>query len=54
MTENITRGSGNIFADLGFDNPEEMATKAQLVSQINAIIKQRKLTQKNAGEVLGI
>lgn len=54
MTEKITRGSGNIFADLGFDNPEEMETKAQLVSQINAIIKQRKLTQKKAGELLGI
>jgi predicted XRE-type DNA-binding protein len=54
MTEKITKGSGNIFADLGFDNPEEMETKAQLVSQINAIIKQRKLTQKKAGELLGI
>ena len=54
MTENIARGSGNIFADLGFDNPEEMETKAQLVSRINAIIKQRKLTHKKAGELLGI
>ncbi|NKB81752.1 MAG: helix-turn-helix domain-containing protein [Nitrospirales bacterium] len=54
MTEKITRGSGNIFVDLGFDNPEEMETKAQLVSQINAIIKHRKMTQKKAGEILGI
>lgn len=46
--------SGNVFADLGFDNPEEMETKAKLVSQINAIIKKRKLTQKQAGEILGI
>ena len=53
MTAKITRGSGNIFADLGFDNPEEMETKAKLVSQINAIIKKRKLTQKE-GAILGI
>jgi predicted XRE-type DNA-binding protein len=31
-----------------------METKAILVSQINAIIKNRKLTQKKAGEILGI
>ncbi|MCA9474074.1 MAG: helix-turn-helix domain-containing protein [Nitrospirales bacterium] len=54
MTEKITRGSGNVFADLGFENPEEMETKAKLVSQINAIIKKRKLTQKQAGVILGI
>ncbi|MCH7615823.1 MAG: XRE family transcriptional regulator [Nitrospinae bacterium] len=54
MTENIARGSGNVFTDLGFDNPEEMETKAKLVSQINAIIKKRKLTQKEAGAILGI
>ena len=54
MTEIFTRGSGNIFADLGFDNPEEMETKAKLVRQINAIIKKRKLTQKEAGAILGI
>jgi predicted XRE-type DNA-binding protein len=54
MAGKITRGSSNIFADLGFDYPEEMETKAKLVSQINAIIKNRKLTQKKAGEILGI
>lgn len=31
-----------------------METKAKLVSRINAIIKYRKITQKKAGEVLGI
>jgi hypothetical protein len=24
----LTEGSGNVFADLGFDNPEEELTKA--------------------------
>lgn len=54
MTAKITRGSGNIFADLGFDNPEEMETKAKLVSQIIDIIKKLKLTQKEAREILGV
>ena len=54
MTAKFSRGSGNIFSDLGFDNPEEMETKAKLVSQINAIIKKRKLTQKEAGTILGV
>ena len=54
MAGKITIGSSNIFADLGFAYPEEMETKAILVSQINAIIKNRKLTQKKAGEILGI
>lgn len=54
MGGKITRGSSNIFADLGFAKPAEMETKAKLVSQINAVIKNRKLTQKKAGEVLGI
>jgi predicted XRE-type DNA-binding protein len=26
------RGSGNVFADLGLDNPEEMRLRADLVS----------------------
>ena len=54
MTAKFSRGSGNIFSDLGFDNPEEMETKAKLVSQINAIIKKWKLTQKEAGTILGV
>ena len=54
MSKKVTRSSGNVFADLGFSNAEEMETKAQLVSQINAIIKKRNVTQKEAGEILGI
>jgi hypothetical protein len=36
MTGKITvkRGSGNVFAHLGFDNPEEEKLKAQLVREI--------------------
>ena len=47
MTDKIAvkRGSGNVFADLGLDHPEEEKLKAQLVREIRDIIKRRKLTQ---------
>jgi predicted XRE-type DNA-binding protein len=41
----VTESSGNVFADLGFANPEEELLKAKLVREIRAIIKRRKLTQ---------
>jgi len=46
-------GSGNIFADLGFPNPEKEQLKAKLVLAIYKIIKARGYTQKEAAEVLG-
>ena len=46
--------SGNVFADLGFPNPEEMLAKAGLVYKINNLIKQKNLTQVEAAELLGI
>lgn len=47
-------GSGNVFADLGFDNPEEMLAKARLVSEMQKAIKKKKLTQTEAAETLGL
>ncbi len=43
-----------MFADLGLPNPEQELLKAQLTLQIYRIIKQRGLTQAQAGNVLGI
>jgi len=50
----VHRGTGNVFADLGFDNPEEMRLRADLVQQMREIIARRKLTQMAAAELLGI
>ncbi len=50
----VTESSGNVFADLGFKNPEEMMAKANLAILIGDTIKKRKLTQKKAAEVMGI
>jgi predicted XRE-type DNA-binding protein len=52
--ETVETGSGNVFADLGLPNPEERLVKSQLVQRISEIIKERKLTQAKAGEILGI
>ena len=56
MTEEIRVqvGSGNVFADLGLPNPEEMLVKAELASKIGDIIAARSLTQIDAAEILGI
>jgi predicted XRE-type DNA-binding protein len=50
----VTRGSENVFADLGFERPEEELLKAQLVREIRDIIKRRRLTQAKAAEILGL
>ena len=53
-TIRITAGNGNLFADLGMAHPEQELLKAQLTLQIYKTIKSRKLTQAQAGEILGI
>jgi predicted XRE-type DNA-binding protein len=50
----VTAGGGNVFADLGFANPEEELLKAKLVREIRSIIKRRKLTQTKAAVLLGL
>jgi predicted XRE-type DNA-binding protein len=47
-------GSGNVFADLGFENAEQALLKAHLTLQIYKVVKARKLTQAQAAEILGI
>jgi predicted XRE-type DNA-binding protein len=49
----VTPSSGNVFADLGFENPEGMLLKAELVRQISIAIKEKGLNQYQAAEVLG-
>ena len=52
--EGIIKGSGNVFADLGFPNAEEMLAKAELARQINDLIRTKKLTQIKAAKLLDI
>lgn len=50
----VRQGSGNVFADLGLPNPEQELLKARLTLQIYKIVKERGLTQAQAGVILGI
>jgi predicted XRE-type DNA-binding protein len=50
----VTAGSGNVFADLGFAEPEDELTKAQLASQVRQVIKRRRLTQVRAATLMGV
>lgn len=57
MTEEkieVEKGSGNVFQDLGFPNPEEYRTKARLALIINKIITESGLMQSAAAKLLDI
>ncbi len=50
----IEESSGNVFADLGLKDPEELLAKAELVHRICELIAERKLTQVRAAKLLGV
>ena len=50
----IERGSGNVFGDLGRPDAEAHLLKAELVSRIDQIIRERRLTQARVAALLGI
>jgi predicted XRE-type DNA-binding protein len=54
IEETITESSGNVFADLGFENPEEELAKAKLVVALSQVIAQTGLKQSKVAEVLGV
>ena len=47
-------GSGNVFKVIGVPNAEEHLVKAQLVFKIDAILKRRRMKQKEAADLLGV
>ena len=50
----ITRGSGNVFADIGLPDPETHLVKAELVRRISKLIEAECLTQADAAERVGM
>lgn len=50
----VIASSGNVYADTGHPNPEEAMAKAELAILISDAIKQKKLTQKKAAELMGV
>lgn len=54
MAAEITRGSGNVFADLGMADAEERQTKLRLAYALNVVIDRARLSQAAAAARLGI
>ena len=50
----IERGSGNVFADLGLPDADTDLYKAELVTRIHKIIRERGLKQVDAAKLLGL
>ncbi|MBD1804635.1 XRE family transcriptional regulator [Microcoleus sp. FACHB-SPT15] len=50
----VQASSGNVFADLGLENSDELLVKAELARKINSIITKQQMTQAEAAELLGI
>jgi len=48
------RGTGNVFADLGYADAEERQTKLHLAHAINDVVAKHRLTQAVAAEKLGV
>jgi len=52
----ITPSSGNVFLDLGFPpgEAEHLLVRADLMSAVSALIKERRLTQARAARLFGV
>ena len=47
------KSSGNVFADIGLQNADELLLKAEIMSEIARLMKQKKLTQTKAATLTG-
>lgn len=52
--EPVTRGTGNVFADLGFPDATERQAKLRLAYALNQVLEARKLSQADAAKVLRV
>lgn len=52
--ETITRGTGNLFADLGYADADERQTRLRLAYAINAAIASKRLSQSETASRLGV
>ena len=50
----VEESSGNVFADLGYPDAEEMLAKSRLAQRIAELIEKQNLTQVQAASILGI
>ena len=50
----VEHSSGNVFADLGFLDADAHLVKAELVSRIDDIVRDRDITQTEAARLMGL
>ena len=50
----IVRGTKNVFADLGYPDAAERQAKLRLAYALNQVVEQRKLSQAEAANLLGV
>ena len=50
----IEKGSGNVYADLGLADAQEMLVKAKLAGKIGEIIQRQNLTQQQASLLMAM
>jgi predicted XRE-type DNA-binding protein len=48
------KGSGNVYQDLGYPNPEDMGRKSDLVHRLDKIIRDRGISQTLAAQIMGV
>lgn len=54
MKEKVIKGSKNVFADIGVPEPDTALIRSRLMSRVTEIIKERGLSQGEAGKMLGL
>src|SRR4051812_44838907 len=52
--EPVTRGTKNVFADLGFPDAAERRAKLRLAYALNQVLEARTLSRADAAKVLGV
>ena len=50
----VEKSCGNVFRDLGLDNPELLLVKSTLISEIRTVMEERRLADPAAARTLGI
>ena len=53
-TSKVELGSGNVFADIGLEDAEELLLKAKLVTKISQLIEKKGLTQAEIAKRTGL
>lgn len=54
IPEQVVRGSGNVFGDMGLPDAAELDTKSRLGAALNRIVERQRLTRAEIGTALGI